>query len=320
MERGLPAPQFRLRPRHLFYLVDLAVAAAVFVFVGRYYADHKAAIVRQKGEQQQALQQQESERQLVQADSVMTATQARLSAVKEDSVRKVQELETKKSALEQGFVERQQLAEKLFRLSDAVLNMRTQSEEEVSKANNYESDVATRRDEITSLTRKADESDSLLDAITGERYAAAETLKSAYEIRTVEPVGMFPERSSLTINREMAENDGLTRVELQQVLLRDRAVDLGLSVGVGLGSGDRAAAKEVGLLLSRPLIHRRLGLDFGAGYSVLTHEGGNAESGAFARAGLRVSPFYKERFHFGIGARADHGEVLPYVGVSVGRR
>jgi hypothetical protein len=60
--------------------------------------------------------------------------------------------------------------------------------------------------------------------------------------------------------------------------------------------GDRASSKQVGLLLSRTLIHRRFGLDFSAGLSHLTDDTGEGDAGAYAGAALRISPFYRSGF------------------------
>jgi hypothetical protein len=133
-------------------------------------------------------------------------------------------------------------------------------------------------------------------------------------------VGMFPDKSGLLVRRDVSESQDLTNVELQHNVWRPGALDVGVSLGFGLGSGDFTSSKQLGLVVTRPLLHRRLGLDFGAGYSVLTNHAGSDAGGGYASASLRLSPFYKERFHFGLGARADKENVLPFISVGVGRR
>ena len=59
MDRGLPPPQFKLRPSHALYLLDLALAVVVFIFVGRYYVERKGAVIRAKGAQEESAAQAE---------------------------------------------------------------------------------------------------------------------------------------------------------------------------------------------------------------------------------------------------------------------
>jgi len=321
MPRDLPTPQFRLRPIHALYLVDLAVAAVIFVIAGRIFMDHKGAAVLAAKEAERAKMHEAAELALAQADSAYAAQVARFQDMQQDSVRLVATYEQKRHALEAGFVDRQNLMANLDRLSGQVFNMRDRSHEASQRAQEYERDVSERRDEIEGLSERAAETDSALKSTRMQREQAAESLQVARETRTYEPVGLFPDKSSLAVRQEIGQNTDLTSFELQHVLQRRETVDLGVSLGVGLGTGgSTASSKQVGLLLSRELVHRRLGLDVSAGYSLLSDQTGTDESGAYAMAGLRYSPFYKERFHFGAGARAGHGEVMPYVGVTVGRR
>jgi len=320
MDRGLPPPQFKLRPSHAFYLIDVVLAVVIFIFVGRYWVDHKGGALKARGAADQAAAQTEIQLELAQADSVMKATRDQVAAMRADSASRAEGLEHRKAILEQGFQDRQNLAQELGHLADAVLNMRNQSEEALTKVQGYQRDLTSRRDEIGALEKRANADDSLLAQTSAQRSSAAEGLRQAYDTRTYEPVGMFPDKSSLVLRREMGNNASLTNVEFQHVLVRDPRADVGVSLGLGLGSGDHTASKSLGLLLSRPLIHRRLGLDLGAGFSVLTSQDGSDEGGPYASAGLRLSPFYAERFHLGVGARAGHGEVQPYIGVVLGRR
>jgi len=320
MERGLPTPQFRLQKSHAFYLLDLVLAALIIMLIGRVYRDKEVAKLQADFEQRMQAVELESRGMIAQADSVMDATVAAVAAMKADSASKVAELENRRLTLDQGFADRQRLAEQLFRLSDVVLDLRSQSESELARQQNYQVDVRSRREELDALVTRSEESESTLAATREAREDIAEKLRAARAERAHEPVGMFPDRSGVALRQEITDQEALTNVELQHVLVNRPQVDLGLALGVGLGSGDRATNKEVGLLLSRPLIHRRLGLDVSAGYSILSDEEGNDDNGAFARAGLRFSPFFRERFHLALGARAGQGDVLPYVGVALGRR
>jgi hypothetical protein len=318
--RDLPTPEFRLRPRHALYLIDLVVAAVLFVIVGRAFMDQKGSKVIAAKEKARAEAQVAGQKALAQADSVLAAQRALLESMRADSIQWFADYQTRGAKLQAGYAQKQMLSQSLEALSNQVFGMRDRSSEAVQKAQEYEKDVSERKDEIGSLSSQAHTADSTLKATEAQRQDAASKLDGAVRTRTYEPVGLFPDRSGLSVRQEISDKTDLTNFELQHVVRQGSMVDLGVSLGVGLGSGDRTASKQVGLILSRELIHRRLGLDFGAGYSLLSDRSGNDESGAYASAGIRYSPFYKERLHFGAGARAVQGEVLPYIGVTVGRR
>lgn len=321
MSRDLPTPEFRLRPAHLLYLVDLALAAVIFVAAGRAFMDHKGATVLAAKERERAQMEEQAQKAQVQADSALAATVQAVARMREDSVGWVATYLQKRGSLESGFAARQELTLKLQQLSDQVFGFRDRSQEAVQKSEGYQQDVAERKDEIAALATQVKTIDSTLQVTEAERTAAASKLQEAKVTRTYEPVGLFPDRSSLAVSQQIGSDREVTNFELQHVLQSNRELDLGVALGVGLGSGNSAAStKQVGLLLSRQLVHRRLGLDVGAGYSLLSDQEGKNESGAYASAGLRYSPFYKERLHFGAGARAGHGEVMPYIGITVGRR
>jgi hypothetical protein len=320
MDRDLPGPSFRLHKGQLWYLLDLAVAAALFVFVGRLYMEKKGSAVIAAREQALAAARSEGVISVAQADSVMQVQLAALAAMKADSIQLVKEYEQKRATLEAGFQVRQTLTQNLAQVSDVIFGMRDRSVQAVSKAHEIEQDVNGRKDEETALVSKSQETGVQLKSTEDQRAEAAGKLTSAYALRTYEPVSLFPDNSGVMFRQEVSSGQEVTNVELQHMVVRDPKMDVGFALGVGLGSGDRGGSKQVGLILSRPLIHRRLGLDLSAGYSLLTSDAGKNNSTPYAMAGIRYSPFYKERFHFGLGARADKDQILPYVGITLGRR
>jgi hypothetical protein len=320
MERDLPGPEFRLKKGHLWYLFDLALAVVIFIFVGRLFMERKGAVIRAEKERLKAEAEAGVTAGLQQADSVMAVTLQTLSEMRADSAMQVGEYESKKAALESGFQERQKLGDELEKLSGQIFSMRDRSVEAQQRAQGYEKDVSNRGDEISTLQSNADETGKNLQTTEQERAEAARQLADARQTRSYEPVGMFPDRTGLAVGKLVGGDQELTHFELQHVFAKEAAGDIGVAVGVGLGSGNWSTSKQVGLLYTRQLIHRRLGLDVGAGYSVMVKEAGGNDTGAYASADLRFSPFYKERFHFGVGARAGQGEFLPYVGVMLGRR
>jgi hypothetical protein len=250
----------------------------------------------------------------------VVATKARLAAVLSDSSSAAADLTRRRVALEASFQERQRINQALYPLTDAVFDLRSRSSGELAKVDEYSKELKGRRSDIVDLTGQAREAERKLQESQSNHRDSQEKLASARRDRTYEPVGMFPDKSGLLVRREVSDNQDLTNVEVQHDVWRPGTVDVGVSLGFGLGTGDYTSSKQLGLVLTRPLMHRRLGLDFGAGYSVLTNQAGSDESGPYASAGLRLSPFYKERFHFGLGARADKESVLPFVSVGVGRR
>jgi hypothetical protein len=250
----------------------------------------------------------------------MAAKRQELAAMRADSVSWYQDYERRRGRLEAGFAERQSISGKVVQLAEVVQDMKSRTQEAMVRAEGYEKDVVDQRERIASLDDDSKTAAEKLDQTREQRQAAAERLREAYQDRTYEPVGVLPDHSGVAVKSEMASGDRLTSVELQRILTSQRAFDLGLALGVGVGSGDRSSSKELGVLVSRPLVHRRLGLDLAAGYENLTNDAGKNQGGAYAAAGLRYSPLYKERLHFGLGARASDGGVLPYVSIALGRR
>jgi hypothetical protein len=264
--------------------------------------------------------QSDFQRLLAEADSVMAYKRQELASMRKDSVGWYQNYERLRAQLEAGFAERQTISGQVFQLAEIVQNMKSRTQEAIVRADGYERDVTDQRGRISSLTDDSNASGEKLATTQQERRKAAEELRVAYQERTYEPVGYFPDQSGVAVKSEMSSSDRLTSVELQRILTSRRAFDLGLALGVGVGTGDRASSKELGVLVSKPLIHRRLGMDLSAGFEHLTDEAGRNQGGAYAAAGLRYSPLYKERLHFGLGARASDGEVFPYISVALGRR
>lgn len=320
MQRGLPRSEFRLRKGHLIYLLDLAIAAALFLITGSVYMSQRGSrvIAAEMAKREEA--DKEFRRMIEEADSVMASKQQQLAEMRADSVRWYESYEQRRARLESGFAERQSISGRVFQLAEVVQDMKTRSQEAIVRAEGYDKDVNDQRERIASLFDDSKTNREKLDQTQQERQEAAEKLRQAYAERTYEPVGYFPDDSAVKIKSEVSSSDRLTSVELQRVLSRRQAFDLGLALGVGVGSGERASSKELGILFSRPLVHRRLGLDVTAGFEQLSNEAGRDQNGAFAAAGLRYSPLYKERLHFGLGARASDGEVLPYISIALGRR
>jgi hypothetical protein len=122
------------------------------------------------------------------------------------------------------------------------------------------------------------------------------------------------------LRRDVGDKIDLTNILLEHVLWNVGATDVGLSLGFGLGDAESSSNKEVALLLTRSLVHRRLGFDLAAGFAQITRSGGTDDNDAYASAGLRIAPFYRERLHLGLGARANNDEVVPFLGFSIGRR
>lgn len=320
MQRGLPQAEFRLQKKHLIYILDLAVAAALFVLTGNVYMSQRGSGLIAAEEEKRAAAEVENRRMIAEADSVMSFKQQQLAEMRADSVSWYQDYQRRRVGLEAGFSERQAISGKVFQLAEVVQDMKSRSQEAIVRAEGYDRDVQDQGERIGSLSDDSRQNEQKLDQSQRERREAAERLRQAYADRTYEPVGYLPDQSAVTVKSEVSANDRLTAVELQRILSRQRAFDLGLALGVGVGSGDRSSMKELGVLLSKPLVHRRLGLDLSAGFEQLSDETGRDQNGAFAAAGLRYSPLYKERLHFGLGARASDGQLLPYISIALGRR
>lgn len=316
---GLP---IQPRKKHLIHILDLAIIAGLFVAAGQMYLKTKgvAAIERKRVEREAA--RLEGVRQLEEADSVVTATKTTLTAVMEDSVMALAELQNLRLELERKVGETQQLEQGIYRLSDVVLDMRERSELAVKQAQRDVQNADARATEVESLrTTSVDTREDLLST-RQERQQAALVLVQAKQAEEYDPKGVLPAGTGVAIRQDIGEDSDVTNLVVQHVFWRPPvgSMDMGVSLGFGLGSGNTTSNKEVGLLLTRSLIHRRLGLDLGAGYSILGREDGDDESTPYAAAGLRISPFYKERLHLGVGARANSDEVAPFVGFTVGRR
>jgi hypothetical protein len=319
-DQDRPKFEFKPRPGHLLYLVDVAVIIGLFLLGAHIFRSTAGEAKLAEGARLREVAKQSGSRLLEQADSVVTATSSRLTQALADSAASAGELVRRRAALEAAYQERNKLNQALYPITDAVLDLRERSTREMAKVTEYRKELTGRRSDIVDLTTRANEAAQRLAESRKKDREAQEQLAMARRDRTYEPVGMFPDKSGLLVRRDVSANDELTNVELQHNIWKPGAVDVGVSLGFGLGSGDFSSAKQLGLVVSRPLMHRRLGLDFGAGYSVMTNQAGTDESGAYASASLRLSPFYKERFHFGLGARADKENVLPFVSVGVGRR
>jgi hypothetical protein len=316
----LPKPEFHLRKKHLWHILDLAVIAGLFLVAGKIYVGTRGVKVSQQKEAERAAAQVEGTRLIEQADSVVTATSVTLKQMLSDSTESFAELQRLRKEFESGLVSGQQMSQQIFPLSENVMALRDRTQEAVATAKRYEGEVSAREAEIDSLEGRSKATEETLQRTRLEREQIAQKLYQARRAEAHDPTGRFPAKTGVMVRRDVGESVGLTNLELQQVLWNPGGMDLGVALGLGIGAEQSTSNKEVGVLLTRPLIHRRLGLDLGAGYSVLTESEGGDEAGGYASAGLRLSPFYKERLHLGIGARARRGEVIPFLGVSVGRR
>lgn len=315
-----PRPKFKLQKKHAWILVDLAVIALIFMASSRYYVESRGTKMIERKEAERAASLVENARLIEQADSVAAASQANLADMRMEHGQTIEEVTRMRSDLEIQITRTQQLGQGIFRLSDMVLDLRERTQGAQKSLKQYEKNLRTRSEEIDSLQTKSQTTEERLLATRSERARTAETLRTVRSAEAFDPTGRFPARTGVAVRRDLGDEVKTANLELQQLILERGGMDVGLAVGFGLGTDSDISNKEVGLLLSRPLIHRRLGLDLGAGYSVLTEEDGEDDSDAYASAGLRISPFYKERLHIGLGARASHGEVIPFLGVSLGRR
>jgi hypothetical protein len=139
-------------------------------------------------------------------------------------------------------------------------------------------------------------------------------LALAQRAREVEPVGLFDGPvSQFGRNGETDSN-----LELQHNVWHPGNVDVGVSLGVGLGA--RCFVLEAGRTRSDTEPDSSQTRADGAGYSLLTDQAGTTDGSPYASASLKLSPFYRERVHFGVGARTVSGEFLPFVAIGVGRR
>jgi len=308
------------RPKHALRLIDLAVMAGIFYLAGALYMDTKGEERLNAARAEREKAHIEAERALAQADSAVSATERALYAMLADSAATADSLVQRRAELEAAMAESERLAQALFPLGDQVAEMRRQAAEARRKTEALRRDAAQRQTEVEKLREEVATLTAELEAARVRREQAAATVAAATRAREYEPAGLFPDRSALAVGRQVATDEDLTSVEVQRTMWDRGPVDVGVSVGLGLGSGDAASMKKAGLLLSRPLIHRRLAMDFQAGLSTIGDEQGNEDGTAYASAGIRVSPFYRERLHFGLGARADTRGVQPYLGIVFGRR
>lgn len=315
-----PKFEFKPRPRHLLYLIDLAVIAGLFLLGAQIFRNTAGEKKLAEGARLREIAKANGSRLLEQADSVVVAARNRQTAAVADSAASSEDLARRWAAFNAAVQEKNRQGQAIIPLTNQVFDLRDRSTQERDKVAGYRRDLTGRRSDIKDLTRQAEEAASKLEESQKKDREAREQLANSRRDRTYEPVGMFPDESGLLVRRDVSAEQELTNVELQHDVWKPGPMDVGVSLGFGLGSGDFSSSKQLGLVVTRPLLHRRLGLDFGAGYSVLTSQAGADASGAYASAGLRYSPFYKERFHFGLGARADRENVLPFISVGVGRR
>jgi hypothetical protein len=315
-------PKFSFRPqwKHLIYLLDLAIIAALFLAGGWAFRTTVGEKKLLQGQRERELTHQKGVRLRAQADSVLTAEGARLQRGLADSVTWAQNLADRRARMEAAAALQQQINQALTPLVDQVFDFQYRATSALGEVRQYKEDLRARRKEVADLRAEAEEARQQLDEAQRRQQKASAQLARARNIRTQDPAGLFPDRSGLTLRQDISETRDLTNVEFQHSVWSPGRVDVGVSLGLGLGSGEVASAKQFGLVVTRPLIHRRLGLDLGAGYSVLSRSAGSDESGPYASASLRLSPFYRERFHVGLGARAAEEEVTPFVSVGVGRR
>jgi hypothetical protein len=315
-------PKFSFRPRwrHLLYLVDLAVIIAFF-FIGAWA--FRSAVGEKKiaeGERLRQMAKATGERSLEQADSVVAAERARLHLALADSVSWAEDLTRRRVTLEATAAEQQRVNATLTPIIDQVLDLHYRSKNASAEVEQYEEDLAVRRATVVELHAQADEAARQLAEANQRHEDSIDRLADARSVRLREPAGVFSDNTGLLVRQDLSSTQELTNVEFQRNLWSPGVVSVGFSLGLGLGSQDVASSKQVGVVVTRPLIHRRLGLDLGAGYSVLTDPSGADDTGMYASASLRFSPFFKERFHLGLGARAVQEEVVPFVSIGVGRR
>ena len=316
----LPEKRFRLRPGHFVWIIDLAVLAGLFLLGGKLYMSERGVKVVAAKQEERAAVQLEGVRLLQEADSVVAVTEGRLAAALQDSTQAIQELQDLRFELDRRIEETQRLSQGIYALSDVVLDMRRRAEMAIRQAQRDEADVREREAEVDSLRATALRTHELLVQKQREREEALATLAMAQQQERYDPKGRFPDRTGLMVRQDINDEIDTTNLLLEHVLWKRGRTDVGVSLGWGLGRGEPSSSKEIGLVVSRSLVHRRIGLDFSAGLAQLTRPQGEDDRGAYAAAGLRISPFYAERLHLGLGARAFRDEIVPYLGFSVGRR
>lgn len=320
MRRGLPPLDLRPRWSWLLFLLDVGLLYAGFQAAGKYTVESKERVLMAEHQEAERKATEVIAREAAQADSVVAAQREVLLSAQRDSVRLDAELKAMRASLEQANEQYAVDSDETFRLSDTIYDLKREADTAVQDVASYDAEIRGREEEISRASSQADDSGSKLDATRQDLNRAEGDLNDAHKEVRYEPRSILPANAGLLLKHEIRDGGDLTGVEYQHVLVNRPQLDLGLAVGLGLGSGSVESEKQLGLLFSRPLVHRRLGLDLTAGYSQLTDATGEDDNGAFGSAGLRLSPWYQERFHFGLGARADKDGVQPYIGVALGRR
>jgi hypothetical protein len=316
------SPKIPFRPswKLLLHLIDVAIIVGLF-FLGAYV--FRTAVGEKKlaaGERLRVQKREEAVKAQAQADSILGAERHRLDGALGDSASWADELARRRAGLEGAVAEQQRVNQGLYPLTDQVFDLQYRATTALAEVRQDREDLTARRAEIADLHGKADEAERELSEATERNRASAEQLAAARTVRTYEPEGVFPDKSGLVVRQDISDTHVLTNVAFQHNVWSPGLTEVGVSLGLGLGSEDVASAKEFGLVLSRNLVHRRLDLDLGAGYSIFTSPEGIDQKGAYASATLRLSPFYRERIHFGLGARAGQDEVTPFISVGVGRK
>ncbi len=317
---GLDGVGYQFKFAHLFYVVDLFLLFGLFTWGGQSYFETKGRPEIALTQQERTAVVEEAKRLAVQADSVVAASRLMLEQARQDSVAAALELDRKRAAIEVGYQEIQEEQAKTVAIGSGLYELRQSAETNVIAAENYDAELKARESEIVRTDSAAVAAEKKLQMAKLELGKTSEELQVAHSTVAYEPHSRFPTRSGVMLRNEMRSDANVTGVEVQHVMWERNGTDVGLSLGFGLGSGDVESTKNLGVLFTRPLVHRKWGLDVGAGYSVLTSETGNDDSTPYVSGGLRYSPFYKERFHVGLGARADEDGVQPFIGLALGRR
>lgn len=315
-----PKVPFRPSWKRLLHVIDLAIIAGLF-YLGAW--GFRTLVGERKfaaGERQRLENREGGSLAQQQADSILVFERARLDSALADSAAWAADFQQRIDYGAAMKAEQERANQGLYPLTDQVFDLQYRATTAQAEVRQYKEDLVARRATIAELRRQADDAARELAEAERRRQDSLGQLAQARSIRAYEPEGVFPDRTGLVLRQDLSESDELTNVAFQQNVWSPGLMDVGFSLGVGLGDQEVASSKEFGLLLTRPLIHRRLGLDLGAGYSVLTLPEGTDERGPYASASLRLSPFYNERFHLGVGARADEREFKPFVSVGVGRR
>jgi hypothetical protein len=314
-------PKFSFRPKwkHLFYLLDLAIIAGLF-YAGAW--GYRTWVGEKKLAEQVQIRQQtqvDATQLLAQADSVLRAEMGRLNGAMADSAARADELLARRATLLNLVAEQERVNQGTGPLAEEVFDRQYKATKAVEDVRDNKEELAAKRAQLAQLQADAERAALELEEALRRQEDATSRLANARSLRAVEPVGIFPDKSGLAVRQDISDTQELTNVEFRRSFWKHGFADVGLHLALGIGSKEVTSGKEVGLVLSRPLIHRRLGLDLTAGYSVLSGMEGYDGSSMYAAAGLRLSPFYKERFHLGLGARAAEEEVTPYLSIGVGR-